>query len=139
MPELSQRFYDKVAPNSGGCWRWTAGHDHQGYAYFWLDGKTHRAHNVAYKALVGSIPDGLELDHLCHVRDCVNPAHLEAVTHKENVLRGVGFSAQNAVKTHCPKGHEYNELNTHTTKEGWRHCRVCDRDQKRERYKAISG
>lgn len=89
------------------------------------------AHRVLYESWTGSIPEGCEPDHLCRVRHCVNPLHLEAVSHRENNLRGVGPIAMNARKTHCPKGHPFNETNTilHPRGNGVkRDCRECQRE-----------
>jgi hypothetical protein len=94
------------------------------------------AHRFAYQMLVGPIPEGLTLDHLCRNTGCCNPEHLEAVTHRDNVLRGVSFAAVNAVKTECPRGHPYDSENTYIVPStGGRLCRLCQRDHKR-RWKA---
>jgi hypothetical protein len=76
---------------------------------------------------VGKIPEGLQIDHLCRVRECANPAHLEAVTCRENLLRGDTVTAHNANKTHCVNGHEYTPENTAITRDGCRRCRICHR------------
>jgi hypothetical protein len=86
----------------------------------WYDGKVRLAHRVIYEYLVGPIPDGLSIDHLCRVRHCVNPAHLEPVTHRENVLRGQAPTAVNGRKTRCKRGHEFNR----TVRNG-RRCYTC--------------
>jgi hypothetical protein len=86
---------------------------------------TKAAHRLFYEQLVGPIPDGLQLDHLCRVRHCVNPDHLEPVTQTANVLRGIGPTAVNAGKTHCVHGHPFTPDNTYINKQGNRHCRAC--------------
>jgi hypothetical protein len=90
------------------------------------------AHRVVYEALVGPVPEGLELDHLCKESRCVNPAHLEPVTHAENVRRGRGWGGQNARKTHCPSGHPYEGDNLILQKRGGRLCRTCQNEYSRE-------
>lgn len=107
------------APELGPCWLWT-GATTVGYGRFRGSG----VHRMAYEELVGPIPDGLVMDHLCRVRHCVNPAHLEPVTLAENVRRGLSGRYQ-ASKTHCPQGHEYSPENTYVTKVGQRKCRTC--------------
>ncbi len=127
---LPVRFWAKVQSQSSDCWEWTAYRNRGGYGVFGIDGRrgnTALAHRLAYETLVESIPSGLECDHLCRNRACVNPAHIEAVTRRTNVMRGVGLAALNAVKTHCPKGHEYSDANT-IRRRGKRWCRRCHRD-----------
>lgn len=110
-----------------GCWVWIGDATPRGYGRFMnQNGKVVRAHRVFYELLRGPIPDGLSIDHLCRVTSCVNPDHLEAVTNKENVLRGIGPTARNAKKTHCPLGHEYDAANTRHDKKS-RFCRECKR------------
>jgi hypothetical protein len=89
------RFWAKVE-KTDGCWFWRARIIATGYGSFSLDGRKVMAHRFAYELLVGPIPEDLELDHLCRVRHCVNPAHLEPVTHRENILRGMRAAAQQA-------------------------------------------
>lgn len=109
------------------CWEWTGARNAYGYGVFKLDGRVVMAHRFSYEAEVGLIPDGLQLDHLCRVRHCVNPAHLEPVTSRENLLRGSTITAANAAKTHCKRGHEFTPENTYVDKKGRRDCRACRR------------
>lgn len=106
-----------------GCWEWV-GTKCNGYGQIAVDGTVKRAHRVVYEAENGPIGDGLVIDHLCRNPGCVNPAHLEPVTMKENVLRGVGLSAINANKTHCYQGHPLDGDNIRRYR-GERICRKC--------------
>lgn len=119
---------------SGACWLWTGRLNRDGYAEMKLHGRTLMAHRVAYQELVGRIPDGLELDHRCRVRHCVNPEHLEPVTDRENSLRSDSIPAANARKTHCDHGHPFDEANTYW-QGGRRHRRACNLERVRA-YKA---
>jgi hypothetical protein len=121
-----RRFWAKVVIDPSGCLIWTAGTGGNGYGRFAHGGRQVQAHRFAYTTLVGPIPDGLVVDHLCRNRACVAPDHLEPVTNRENLLRGVGPSAVAAAKTHCDKGHPFDEANTWTDKRGKRRCRTCD-------------
>jgi hypothetical protein len=130
-----ERFVGKIARDDGtGCWLWTAGISPAGYAQFRYDGKKQNAHRFSYEAFVGPILDGVHIDHLCRVRHCVNPAHLEAVTCHENVMRGEGVAAINARKTHCPRGHALTPGNLvkFLERAGQRTCLKCNRDYHRE-------
>ena len=95
----------------------------------WRDGRGEQAHGQP-------IPSGLELDHLCRVKRCVKPAHLEAVTHRMNLLRGLTIPAAHVAKTHCPHRHEYTGTNLMLDKIGRRYCRTCRNRRKREAYYA---
>lgn len=135
---LPGRFWDKVSPETNtGCWLWTAYANKCEYGVFRWNHRSVLAHRVAYESLVCAVPEGLELDHLCRVRCCVNPDHLEPVTHAENVRRGEAVAASIArlrAITHCPRGHEYTEENTILWR-GNRKCRKCVNARDRERYK----
>ena len=122
--DYKRRFWGKVEKTST-CWLWTAGKYNTGYGQFWIHGRDHPAHRLAYIWEKGDIPLGLQLDHLCRVRHCVNPAHLEAVTQKENILRGEGFAAKGARQTHCLRGHPFSGANLYTTPAGGRRCLAC--------------
>ena len=118
-------------PDLGPCWVWLAKLDADGYGSFFVGRKRFvKAHRWAYGVTRGPIPDSLELDHLCRVRRCVNPAHLEPVPHRVNVLRGTSFAGQEAGVTHCPRGHPYDEGNTYLRQRRYgvsRTCRACAR------------
>jgi hypothetical protein len=122
------------ANNLGPCWVWTANRV-GGYGTVTRSGKVRKAHRVAWELMIGSVPEGLDLDHLCRVRHCVNPAHLEPVTRRENILRGEGIAAKRAAQTHCVNGHEFTHENTINHKSDpphLRHCRECARIRQRE-------
>ena len=124
------RFWSKVNKTET-CWDWTACTSN-GYGVFRINEATVLAHRLSYELSVGPIPEGLTLDHLCRNRKCVNPAHLEPVTRGENVLRGVSLPAQNAKKTHCPRGHLLSGENMRV-KGGFRRCLSCHREEERLR------
>ncbi|WP_084779743.1 HNH endonuclease signature motif containing protein [Planobispora rosea] len=126
--DVSKRFWAFVDA-SGDCWEWTGGRQSRGYGHFSVTRDVrHLAHRFAYEDLVGPIPEGFQIDHLCRNVLCVNPDHLEAVTQQENIARSNGLGVVNAAKTHCPYGHPYDEANTY-----WRGkkrtCRECRRKQ----------
>lgn len=121
------RFAEKIALTDSGCIEWIAGTHGVGYGLFYAGrtstaqtGRT-AAHRWSYEYHVGPIPDGLEIDHLCRNRLCVNPEHLEPVTRQENLRRSHG----NHAKTHCPSGHPYAGHNLYVSPKGSRFCREC--------------
>ena len=120
-----------------GCWEWVGSHTGAGYGKIWRGGKLKMAHRVTYEEAKGPIPVGLTLDHLCRNRGCVNPDHLEPVTHRVNLLRGRSPSAICAKKTHCHKGHLFDTANTYLTLDGKRSCRSCHRAAERLRKKLL--
>lgn len=135
---VAERFFEKIAPkNENGCIEWTAGTNGVGYGIIHLgrDGgfKKVYAHRWHYEYMKGPIPEGLHLDHLCRNTLCVNPEHLEPVTVRENLIRGVGFSGVNARKTHCIRGHELTGDNLYVYPNGGRYCRACERHRDREK------
>jgi hypothetical protein len=134
-----ERFWSKVnkdgpvseyRPDLGKCWIWLAGCSNKKYGIFWVNGHIERAHRVSFQVLSKKeIPRGLELDHLCRHTLCVRPSHLEAVTEKENVLRGFGPTAINSRKTHCIRGHEFTPENIYQqpSQLNARRCLTCAR------------
>lgn len=121
------RFCDKFQWQAKGCWLWLGAKQPQGYGKFAEKGRALVAHRRIYNWAKGHIPPTLVVDHLCRQTSCVNPNHLEAVTHGENVLRGNSPIAKNARKTHCPKGHPYIHKNivVYGENKNYRYCRAC--------------
>lgn len=126
----------EVRPDLGQCWLWIGRPIGAGYGGFLgRNGRTTYAHRFAYQLLIGSIPEQLEIDHLCRAQLCVNPSHMEPVTHLENVRRGRGAEEarkRQLAKGECPQGHPYDLVNTYFWR-GFRSCRICNR-AKRVRY-----
>jgi hypothetical protein len=131
--ELPLRMVSKIDVDAeSGCWNWTASRN-KGYGQINWGGRPRGTHRVVYELIVGAIPSGLQIDHLCRNRSCCNPDHLEPVTHAENVRRGA-----DAV-THCPQGHPYDEANTGYNGRGStrRRCLACHRAQARARVRRL--
>ena len=135
--DAKKRFWSKVN-KTATCWLWTAS-TARGYGIFWNGRRKVVAHRISYELFVGFIPNELQLDHLCRVRHCVNPGHLEPVTQQENILRGEGEAAVNARKTHCKRGHPFSGDNlymrpAYNNRRKSRACRTCHKLSER-RYR----
>jgi len=118
------RFIGKIR-FTDTCWVWEGHVQSDGYPSFVILSKKVLAHRFSYEEFVGDIPEGLQLDHLCRNRRCVNPSHLEPVTCLENLMRGQTMNVLNKLKTHCKNGHEYTKENTYLRNNGWRYCKIC--------------
>lgn len=139
MTNTEDRFWSKVDKRGPDeCWEWTATKTRKGYGQFNYEGRTQRAHRVAYMIAIGPIPRE-SLDHICRNRGCVNPSHLEPVSSRENTLRGEGVAALHAKKSCCPKGHELTDGNLRASEvsRGKRACLRCDQDRVRVRNDLI--
>ena len=128
LPEQAERHIE-FEPNTG-CWLWAANCNWNGYGLLKVKRVTYAAHRYVYRAMRGAIPSNLTLDHLCRVRSCVNPSHLEPVTMRINTLRGNAVTALNFAKTHCLRGHEFTVANTYLWK-GHRACKACRKATRR--------
>lgn len=127
------RFWERVdRPSPTACWTWRGAHIPDGYGQVVVDGRRVGTHRYAYELLVGPIPDGLQIDHLCRNPGCCNPAHLEPVTRKENIRRGRSSPGLHAQQTHCIYGHPLAGDNLRIKGRGERSCRVCTRRRARE-------
>jgi hypothetical protein len=133
---VEHRLESRIARPEGffGCWLWTGRPSTKGYGKLRVDGKHWRAHRLAYIWWRGGFPEELDIDHLCRVRMCVNPWHMEPVTRGDNVRRGLAPALsgqrgriQQLAKTHCPQGHPYAGENLYVNPRGKRHCRICMR------------
>jgi len=132
---LADRLWERVDAD-GPCWLWTGPIDPNGYGRIHFSGRNLYVHRAVYELLVGSIPDGLECDHVCRVRRCCNPDHVEPVTHAENSGRSPIMGAPTS--THCKRGHPFDDANTRITGKG-RVCRACARLMKKQRAINLKG
>lgn len=133
MDRFHSKYQVRDCGHTSPCWVWIAGKDRDGYGRFYYKRRSYMAHRASWEihgGKVESYPEQ-ELDHLCANRACVNPAHLEVVSHLENTMRGTSFSAQNAHKTECQSGHPYTQRNTYIRPDGARDCRACIRERVR--------
>lgn len=132
-PSIEDAFWERANKSDDGCWLWSGHLNPEGYGIL----RRRLAHRFAYELLVGVIPEGLQIDHLCNVRNCVNPAHMEPVTNLENQRRAWErggnenrrdmLGAIKRQKTHCPQGHPYSGSNLRIdASSGARRCRICD-------------
>jgi hypothetical protein len=113
------------------CWEWN-GYKHDGYGRFSINSNRIMAHRYAYEQLIGPIPEGLVLDHLCRNRPCVNPRHLRVVTRTVNSTENTeSVTMENKSKTHCDNGHPFTEANTYPTGDG-RRCRICAKEYQKK-------
>lgn len=130
---INERLQDLSCPEAlTGCTIWAGYINAFGYGCVKYEGMSRLAYHVAWELEYGAVPDGLELDHLCRNRACINVDHLELVTHRENVLRGVGLAALNAKKTHCKRGHELLPNNIRKNRANKRICKICHEMKTRE-------
>jgi hypothetical protein len=136
------RFWSKVEKTSA-CWHWHGTRLANGYGQFRLGGPDHRRvppHRLAYELLVGPVPDGLVLDHLCRIPLCVNPMHLEPVTQRENMRRARAVSPKMQRRAACVHGHSFfDPENVYVTPDGRRQCRACHYRRQRRRYLRSKG
>lgn len=123
------RFLKKIRVSSSGCWEWQAGKDKAGYGRFCIGKRQIYLHRFIYEYYHGQICPDLTIDHLCRNRSCVNPLHLEQVTKKENILRGIGITAQESQQTHCKREHPLSGDNLYIDKRGSRICKSCNRNR----------
>lgn len=128
MTPADLRRFDRLVTKTDACWLWHGWTNKGGYgrSYFPDMHGLFYVHRVSYEHFVGPIPEGHHIDHLCRVRNCVRPEHLEPVAPAENIRRGL-TGAHHKRKTHCPSGHAYDAENTYVTKNGARKCRACQR------------
>lgn len=125
LAEIAGRILAKTRED-GDCLIYQGANNGSGYGRVLIDGHLTYTHRIVYAAVHGD-PGPLTIDHICRRRTCVRLSHLRAITNRENILFGTSAAARNAVKTHCPVGHEYNEDNTGRASNGGRYCKPCNR------------
>lgn len=138
MRDWTDRFLAKVRDSESGCWEWTGHIKPNGYGQVTVRGRKFNAHRFAYEAMVGPIPSGLVIDHLCRNRRCLRPEHLDPVTQRTNVLRGEGPAAHNARRSHCVQGHPFDDANTYVRSDRSRSCRACNAARNRRRRQGVT-
>lgn len=137
--QLPDKYRTRINISPDGCWLWIGNKNNNGYGLTIINKKVRRVHRVTYELLVGPIPEGLVIDHLCRVRNCCNPAHLEPVPQRTNMLRGVSPLAEKATWTHCVNGHEFTPETTYIhPKRGTRNCRTCMLETARRRRAGLA-
>ena len=126
LREIHALIAAKISVSESGCWEWTANRNQGGYGVAWLNGRHEKAHRAVYTLLRSGIAPGMQLDHLCRNRGCVNPGHLDPVSARENTRRSpIAPGAINGAKTHCKRGHEFTPENTYKNGPSGRQCRTC--------------
>ena len=148
VTSLPENFWERVTWGAespkveGACWLWSGNLDKDGYGYWRRQKRNKRVHRETYEDMYSEIPKGMVIDHLCAVRNCVNPQHLEVVSPGENTLRGRGPSAVNRLKTHCSKGHLFDKENTRicvrSNGKVYRNCRSCERARNANRREYLT-
>ena len=132
------RLIRRTRVDEDGCWNWVGSVSRDGYGRIRIGSKTNGSsrlaatHRLIYECFSGKIPNNREINHLCQNTRCVNPWHLEVVTHKTNMSRG-----KHAQKTHCIHGHEFTEENIYIRSTGGRHCKFCTLMNANRRYQQI--
>lgn len=128
IDKLPRRFLEAIEVDiHEGCWNWLAGKDRHGYGYFSLDGRDQKAHRVSYEIMIGKIPDGFHLHHVCKNPACVNPDHLRPLSPKAH--------SRTRAKWHCPKGHPYERENLYFDRRRQKICRTCRSEYDARRYR----
>lgn len=133
MDQVLERFWNKVEIQPNGCWDWVGAITNRGYGLFNDEIKLKLVHRLSYEINKGKIPAGLQIDHLCRNRKCVNPEHLEVVTQKENMMRGFGLASMYSKRSHCKRGHPLVKENLGKWRNS-RDCLICSRLRCKKAY-----